>query len=220
MDVAPNEPLALPVLLPVFGFSAISAPTIEGTVYEVNELNALFTQKVLKSVTVPTITLQRGATWYDSDFYRWMLASLTGNTGGFSIQALPILSVGGATYRRTLVLVQYFVNATFGEGFSGLAGATAANAGLAGVGVMVSGGSLGSALQETGFSIGLNAVSSALGFGPLTQNSRIPARAWVLQGCIPTRYKSGGDFDASSSALSIAELDLAVDQLDEISLAG
>jgi hypothetical protein len=219
MDVAPNSLLSLPVLLPVFGFSAITAPEYAGETYDINEGNNYLTQKVLKRANVPNMVLQRGATWYDSDFYRWTLAAITGNTGGFSI-GIPFLQVGGPTYRRTLVLIQYFVNCTFGSGSGSLLAAAAASTAIGGAGVALSGGSVTGALSFAGGELAAGAVSNLLGIGPLQQNTRIPARAWVLSGVIPIRYKAGGDFDAASSALSIAELEVAVDQMDEISLAG
>ena len=48
--------------------------------------------------------------------------------------------------------------------------------------------------------------------------TRIPARAWVLRDCIPTRYKAGSDFDALGSDISIAELTLRPYLIDEISM--
>ena len=220
MDIAPSDPLALPVLLPSFGFSEITAPEYVGETYDVVEGNNLFTQKVLRRTSVPNITLQRGATWYDSDFYRWMLACITGNTGGSQINGIPLLNIGGATYRRNMVLVQYFSTYSFGS----IASSVAASSALAGVGVMVSGGSVSDALGEvakqavTETAVAL--IGDALGFGPTVTTTRIPARAWVLQGVIPVRYKVGSDFNASSSALSFMELELSVDLFDEISLAG
>jgi hypothetical protein len=47
----------------------------------------------------------------------------------------------------------------------------------------------------------------------------VPARAFLLQGCVPTRYKTGSDFDANSSDISIQELEIAVESFEEISLA-
>jgi phage tail-like protein len=48
--------------------------------------------------------------------------------------------------------------------------------------------------------------------------TRVPARAWVLRECIPVRYKAGTDFDALGGDISIAELTLRPNQVDEISL--
>lgn len=48
--------------------------------------------------------------------------------------------------------------------------------------------------------------------------SRVPGRAWVLKKCRPARYKPGLDFDAMSQEISIAELDLAVEEFEEFSV--
>lgn len=45
---------------------------------------------------------------------------------------------------------------------------------------------------------------------------RIPGRAWYCGGCIPVRYKAGGDFDANSSDVSIMELDVQPDYVHEL----
>jgi hypothetical protein len=41
----------------------------------------------------------------------------------------------------------------------------------------------------------------------------------MLYGCLPVRYKPGGDFEASAGDISIAELDVEVEYFDEIGLA-
>jgi hypothetical protein len=47
---------------------------------------------------------------------------------------------------------------------------------------------------------------------------RVPAKAWVLYGCLPTRYKPSGDFDAKSSDISVQELDIEPEEFEEICL--
>jgi phage tail-like protein len=46
----------------------------------------------------------------------------------------------------------------------------------------------------------------------------VPAKAWLLKGCIPIRYKSGSDFDALGGEISIAELTLRPTLINEFSL--
>jgi hypothetical protein len=58
-----------------------------------------------------------------------------------------------------------------------------------------------------------------VGVGPFEFIERVPAKAWFLHECVPTRFKSGGDFDARSGEISIAELDLIPEMIEEISLA-
>lgn len=47
---------------------------------------------------------------------------------------------------------------------------------------------------------------------------RLPGRAWVLWDCLPTRYKSGSDFDATSADVSIMELSIHPHFIQEIVL--
>jgi len=49
--------------------------------------------------------------------------------------------------------------------------------------------------------------------------TRLPARAWFLQACLPTRYKAGGDFDANSSDVSIQELEVQPEDVVEMTVA-
>ena len=69
----------------------------------------------------------------------------------------------------------------------------------------------------------LAAETGAIGIGPelgtTSLAERTPGRAWLLHGCLPTRYKAGSDFDASASNVSIAELEISPEPLDEITLA-
>lgn len=74
-----------------------------------------------------------------------------------------------------------------------------------------------------------------LGFRPLAQATnqnmsfpdtasfqsgvRTPGRGWILYDCLPTRYKSGSDFDASSSDVSIQELEVQPEHIAELTLA-
>jgi len=46
----------------------------------------------------------------------------------------------------------------------------------------------------------------------------LPAKAWLLWDCIPTRYKAGSDFDAQSGQVSIAELEVQPWAFTEITL--
>jgi phage tail-like protein len=50
-------------------------------------------------------------------------------------------------------------------------------------------------------------------------NNRIPGRLWMLHDCIPTRYKAGGDFDASSGAVSIQELEVQPEHVVEVTVS-
>jgi hypothetical protein len=49
--------------------------------------------------------------------------------------------------------------------------------------------------------------------------ARIPGRAWILRKCLPTRYKTGSDFDATSGEVSLMELDIQPEYFEEIGLS-
>jgi phage tail-like protein len=50
-------------------------------------------------------------------------------------------------------------------------------------------------------------------------NNRIPGRIWMLHDCLPLRYKSGTDFDASSGAVSIQELEIQPEHIVEVTVS-
>lgn len=59
------------------------------------------------------------------------------------------------------------------------------------------------------------------GFQPVTELvSRAPARGWLLKECVPINYKAGTDFDATSGELSIMELQLVPNSVEEFSFGG
>jgi phage tail-like protein len=69
--------------------------------------------------------------------------------------------------------------------------------------------------------IGQPAGSSGFGteIAALSLAERLPGRAWVLHDCLPVRYKPGDDFDATSGAVSIQELDVQPEHISELTLA-
>jgi len=177
MDVAPISFSSAPIFNPVLGFSSISSPEIQVDQYPIRQGNWYFDRHVVQRGSVSPFTARRGVTFYDSDFWRWTVAGLSGGT---------TISVGGASYRRNFVLIHFFARNPI--------------AGLAGTAVPSSG--------------------TALNFGPFEFALRIPAKAYLLKGCIPARWKSGNDFDATDGSVSIAELDFTCEMVEEISLGG
>lgn len=109
-----------------------------------------------------------------------------------------ILGRGGA--RRTLFLIHFLglradaPSTIAGAGLGALAGVAAADP------VAVIGGAAGGAI-----------------LGSFIEN-RIPGRAWVLHDCLPSRYKSGSDFDAASSAVSVQELEVQPEYVTEVAV--
>lgn len=205
-DVAPIDALALPIFTPLSGFATVSAPEITLETQEIKEANWPFKRHSVKAADVSPITLTKGVTFANSDFWRWIIASVMGDTEWqLKIPFIPPSRIGGPTPRRQLVLVHFFAR----NPFSTLAAAAAA----------IVGGqfeaTIANALNPGAIPAAVAGAIGQFGFDVVT---RIPARAHVLHGCLPTRYKTGSDFDARSGEVSIAELDLKPELVEEISL--
>jgi phage tail-like protein len=182
---------------------------------DITEGNWYFKRKIVKGGDASNVTLERGVVFYDSDFWRWTIGTLNGDLSNskFGIPGTPAnISVGGITPRRTLLLVQFFTRSptALPEGSDVLlqTGLAAAGAALA-----------GQSLAAVGASAVQGAVFGLLShFGPFEFTARLPAKAWLLHGTLPIRYKAGSDFDASSSAVSIQQIELAIEMIEEVSL--
>lgn len=203
-DASIVQGLGVPVFSPLSGFTRISMPELSLTQEEIQEVNWIFPSKVIKSGSLSNITLERGSTFWNSDFWIWTIAAAWGDVAArrwLSFFREPTPQFGGATVRRNLVLVQFFPR----------------NFSIPGVDQLVAG------VTPTGDGIiGFHSV------GPFENTSRlpnvvlsprIPAKAWLMAGCLPTRCKPGSDFDANSSDVSIQELEISIEDVEEISLA-
>lgn len=83
-----------------------------------------------------------------------------------------------------------------------------------------SGGGLGQIVAGAGIgalSGGLGGAAGGAILGSFIDN-RIPARVWMLHDCVPTRYKAGTDFDASSGAISVQELEVQPEHVVEVTV--
>jgi hypothetical protein len=208
-DVAPIESLSLPIFTPLSGFATVSAPEISIETQEIKEANWPFKRHAIKGADVSQITLTRGVTFANSDFWRWIVASIMGDTEWrLKLPFFPPSRVGGPSPRRQLVLVHFFAKTPLAS----LAGAAAA---IIGGQLDVANSIAGAFTAATSVTAGLNLVLGQFGFDVV---ERVPARAYVLHGCLPTRYKTGGDFDARSGEISIAELDIKPELIEEITL--
>jgi len=221
MDVGPLDGAVWPLLNPFYGFASISAPEFVIDTQDINEGNWLFSRKVVKRASSSTLTLSQGVTFYNSDFWHWVLGTITGNTDGFSLAPgqipLSLFEIGGPTYRRNLILIQYFSRLTFGDSPFGEFIQTLTNVGIAAGLTGLEGASAATVATLATTTV---AKQGLVGGGLFEFAARIPAKAYILKGVIPVRYKSGSDFDAQSSAIHVAELDLAVETWEEVSLAG
>lgn len=218
LDAAPIEPLSLPMLTPLFGFSAITAPEIQVETKEITEGNWYFKRKIVKTADVTPITLERGVTFYDSDFWRWISGAISGTLTNTKIG--PVTLGGSLTPRRSLLLVQFMPRPTL-TGVAGLAAGALTQGALATGGAALAGAGsseVAAAGLTTGLLGGVSAALQGFGIGPFEFTARVPAKAWMLHGCIPTRYKVGLDFDASKATISIQQCEISVEALEEVAL--
>jgi hypothetical protein len=214
MDVAPVEAFALPIFTPLSGFASIVAPEITVETQEIKEGNWHFKRTAIKSADVSPITLTRGVTFANSDFWRWIVAGIVGSTEWqLKLPYVPPSRIGGPSPRRQLVLIHYFSRSPFGT-----IGQAAAFVFNSLVEAAVGGNTFSAVGTVAGQTAGAALAGGLVGGGPIDVVARIPARAYVLHGCLPTRYKVGSDFDARSGEVSIAELDIKPELVEEISL--
>lgn len=217
-DVAPIDTLALPIFTPLFGFQTCSSPEITVETEEIKEANNPYPTHVVTGASVGTISMTRGVSTVDADFWRWITTAISGNTGG----GIGQVEVGGFTYRRTLLLLHLFRNLPlpFDGGQTNRGYEAAALAVSGAVISTVAGFATKSVAAGVTSALQLAALGTYVGLGGLGEWSAIPvpARAFLLKDCIPTRYKTGSDFDASSGQISIAELELQPHYVEEISL--
>lgn len=225
-DSAPIDSFGLPLFTPLYGFSRITSPEVTLSVNTVREGNWPFSRKIVTGANVSALTMERGVFWLDSDFWRWIQATIYGNPEQF---AGGLGGIPGPSIRRDLMLVHFFPRGPIGASPPGTSkdmdNAKTANNVIGATGLIALGGITASlsdqalnpaAGQQILGSIGAFSLANSLSPGSAV---RIPAKAWLLQGCVPSRYKGASDFDASSSAVSLQELDVEYERFEEISLA-
>lgn len=227
-DVAPIDSFGLPLFLPLFGFSRVTSPEVTATIRTIKEGNWHYSRKVISGATVSPITLERGVFFADTDFWRWIQAGIWGDSEvqDFLGGSANFSGVPGPTPRRDFVLIQFFPRGPFNsKTLNDVAGGIglAAVAGVAGaltfeppINSSATADAAAATAQQLATTVAGAAVNVAL--NPQTQAVRIPAKAWILKGCIPTRYKASSDHDAMSSAISIQELDMEYERFEEVGL--
>jgi phage tail-like protein len=178
MDVGPIGLTDAPVFTPLLGFASITSPDITSDVFTFREGNYSFERHAIKGASIGGFSVSRAVSFYDSDFWSWVMDAVTGHT---------LFQVGGPTPRRDFVLIHYFPRSPIPLPY-----------------------------DNTDSQVKDIAIAD---IGPFELSARIPARAYVLSGCIPTRWKSGSDFDASSSAISIAELDFVCESVELVDVS-
>jgi phage tail-like protein len=209
----------VPVFNPLFGFSRISAPEITAELETFKDGTFLWNRSVVKGGSVGPVLFERAASMFDADFYDWIMFTLHGNknfedAGTLGKIAAALTNGGKVSPRRNLLIVQ-FTNINIGNvgNNASIATQAAAVAGTIAIGALTGlafgGGALGAAA---------GAGAAMVGIGPFQFATRIPARAWLLHNCLPTRYKAGSDFDAGAAAVSLQELEVQPEHIEEFSL--
>lgn len=197
-DVSPASALTPFALNPVYGFSSITAPEVTLNMREINQCNRMFPVQVVESASLAALTLVRGATLADGDFWRWIRQVLHGQTNTL----------------KEFLLIQFVSGGV--EGVDMIALSASAQAAL--VGALMAGPGVGAAATVGSAFAVMQAAHHSTKAGENSWVPRMPARAWMLRGCKPTRYKVAGDFDATSSDVSLMELDMVLEDFEEFSL--
>ena len=162
---------------------------------------------------------------FDADFYDWIMFTLHGNKdfedGGTLGKVANFLTGGGRVSPRRNLLIVQFSNMNIANAASS-AQKIAGMAEIAYLTTLISGGGgFFSSAATAAVAGGLAAAggsSAPVALGPFQFAMRVPARAWLLHGCLPIRYKSGSDFDAMTSAISLQELEVMPEHVEEFSL--
>lgn len=173
-------PQSLPQAFTVLGnfasFARISIPSVTLETEEFKEGNWPFRRRVITAASVDTITMERGVTLYDSDFWLWASAALNGLTTRKSL----LINLMHRTQEPAL------------------------------------GPSQQQARQKAPVLTGSAGVNN---FSLVTVQLRptipIIAKAWVLHEAIPVRIKPASDLDAASSEVSIAELEIHANWIEQ-----
>lgn len=208
----------VPVFNPLFGFSKVTAPQISAEIESFKDGTFLYNRHVVKGGAVQPVIFERATSMFDADFYDWIMFTLHGNKdfedGGTLGKISNFLTSGGKISPRRNLLIVHFTNINIAAHsnrdvalqVAGAAALGAITAGLAGGSAAVAGAAAlaGGVLMA--------------GIGPFEFATRIPARAWLLHNCLPTRYKAGSDFDAATSAVSLQELEVQPEMIEEFSL--
>lgn len=212
MDISSVK--SVPVFTPLFGFSAISAPKINVELETFNDGTYNYPRHVVKRATVGEMTFTRAASLYDSDFYDWIYFAINGVTPT-QAAGVNLFQAANMTPRRDLLLFQFArVNlaASSNQSVNAILLAEVSAA------ILLAGGSITAGLAVGATAAGTALAGSPIPAGPFTFASWLPARAWVLRGCLPVSYTSASDFNASSGQVSLMSLSVAPEYCEEYSL--
>lgn len=205
----------VPVFSPLFGFSKVSAPQITAEVEQFKDGTYLYNRYLVKGGTVNPVIFERATSMFDADFYDWIIFTLHGNKdfedGGTLGKVASALTSGGRISPRRNLLIVHFSNINIGNINNSNVSSGVAVAGTAAIGAiagLIAGGPAVSGIVGTAMA----------GVGPFQFATRIPARAWLLHNCLPVRYRAASDFDATNASISLQELEVQPEMIEEFSL--
>ena len=92
VDIKPpfNPPF---VLWPAAGFSSVTSPEVDIQTEAIEEGTSDYTYRVLKNASSGNITMAKGVSMFNSDFWRWVVGALMGKREesiGLSLTGVPI----------------------------------------------------------------------------------------------------------------------------------
>lgn len=102
LDVSYDLSIPPFALNPLGGFQSITAPEMSLETEEVAEGNYWFKRHVISGGDIGNITLSRGVTFYDAEFWLWITAAIRGQPSS-TLSLRPSLS----GKRRNLLLIHY-----------------------------------------------------------------------------------------------------------------
>lgn len=208
----------MPVFTPLFGFSAITGPKINVEVETIKDGTYMYPRHVVKGASISPITFRRAATLYDSDFYNWVMRAIYG--------ADPSDSNNTSSVKRDILIVQFArinMSALVGDASDNALGSALGAGALAALVMAAEGSSalhIGGAAGVFGAGGALSATIGDfnVGIGPFAFASWLPARAWLLHRCLPTSYVAATDFDATSADVSLMDLEVHPEYVEEFSM--
>lgn len=87
------------------GFKSCTMPELTVNTQDVKEGNFPIPRKVITGGSVNNLVLVKGATWYDSDFWRWISRTLMGDSGGL-LSGVSGIGTADSKFRKDMVLMQ------------------------------------------------------------------------------------------------------------------
>ena len=79
IDVKPSGAPPFLAFLPIFGFQSISGIGVQVETEQFRPINSMYPRHFASGATVNPVTFTRGATIFDTDFYRWIERTINGS---------------------------------------------------------------------------------------------------------------------------------------------